>query len=416
MKRFISLLALYVAVLLCLGAASVNQIKFFTDYPNSAPVGSDFMLFQRNSTYVNATVSQALGVWFNNPAFTGSGSIVGNFNIGGTLTVGGAVITGVTYYGDGSGLSNVASQVYLKNLNDNGTNETFWGVTSFQELDVLNAYLTNTFTFLTNAQFLKTDGNGQVQMGVELPGTNVLLSAGANINFSTNGSGGIAISSSGTNSIDTITNNLFVTTNLIVYNSLTVVSNVYATTNFSTNLYFVSGKGNTLNVTNLYISAPGSLNNSNVTANTIATWGPAKDLTNGTTTADLNLTGNVLGITAGASPTLNLVNSTNLVYRYTTNALTAITMTFGKAYTTNVSSANIVFTAINAQDLAALETVCLFATNSGGTDRTITLPNGIGSPGLGLPPVITVTNKQSCWIYVQHYGALATNCWFIPSY
>src|SRR6516162_7139101 len=70
MKRFTSLLALYVAVLMCLGAATVNSIKFFTDYPNSAPVSSDFMLFQRNQSYVNATVSQALGVWFNNPAFT----------------------------------------------------------------------------------------------------------------------------------------------------------------------------------------------------------------------------------------------------------------------------------------------------------------------------------------------------------
>ena len=398
MKRFTSLLALYVAVLMCLGAATVNSIKFFTDYPNSAPVSSDFMLFQRNQSYVNATVSQALGVWFNNPAFTGSGSIVGNFNIGGTLTVGGAVITGVTYYGDGSGLSNVANQVYLKKANDNGTNESFWGQTFFQELDVTTAYLTNLFTFITNAPALGTDGNGMLILG------------SVNTNFN-------ATNITIYNSL-TVYSNAYISTNFStnLYVSQAFITNLYVSTNFSTNLYFVSGKGNTLTVTNVFIAAPGSLNNSNVTANTIATWGPAKDLTNGTTTADLNLTGNVLGITAGASPTLNLVNSTNLVYRYTTNAVTTIVMTFGKAYTTNVSSADITFTAINAQDLAALETVCLFATNSSGSDHKITLPNGIGSPGLGTPPVITVTNKQSCWIYVQHYGNQATNCWFIPTY
>jgi hypothetical protein len=117
-----------------------------------------------------------------------------------------------------------------------------------------------------------------------------------------------------------------------------------------------------------------------------------------------------------ALTTADFSSATNLTYKYTTNAVTALALTFGKSYFTNVSTANIVFTAINAQDLAATETCILRCTNSSGSDWTVTLPNGIGSPGLGLPPVITVTNKQSCRIYVEHYANQQTNAWFIATY
>src|SRR5678815_3217718 len=123
---------LVVAIMLfsaCFVSAATFTIKLYTDFPNSTPVSSDFLLFQRGGNFINSAQSQYLPVWFNNPVFTGNGSINGSFNIGGTLTVGGAVITGTTFYGDGSGLSNVSSQVYFKNLNDNGTNETFWTTT-----------------------------------------------------------------------------------------------------------------------------------------------------------------------------------------------------------------------------------------------------------------------------------------------
>lgn len=299
MKKYLPWLLL--VPLLCLGAAQVNKITLFTDWPNSTPVSSDFLLFQRNGTFFSSAQSQFLPTWFNNPVFTGNGSINGAFNVGGTLTVGGAVITGVTYFGDGSGLSNVASQVYLKNINDNGTNETFWssifnGISTFQEIDAQTAYFTNYFTFLTNSQYLATDGNGKVIKGPGLPATNVLLSAGDNVVFTTNLDGTIVIAGSATNVTTVTTNNTFVNTNVFISTSNSFFNNTYITnlytvnntnntfvntnlfisisnayftnntfinTNFSTNLFFVSGKGNTVVITNVFVAEQGLLVNSN---------------------------------------------------------------------------------------------------------------------------------------------------------
>ena len=196
---------------------------------------------------------------------------------------------------------------FVLTLNGFGTNVSFFGTNLFEVGDFQALNVTNFFTELTNAPFLKTDGDGEVVAGIELPGTNVLLSAGANISFTTNGSGGIEIASSGTNVVDTSTNNLIVVTNIIVYSNVTVlgntyistnfstnfyssisyitnlysvtsiitnlyvsqgfITNLYATTNFSTNLFFVSGKGNTLIITNLYVSEQGVLVNSNTAIN-----------------------------------------------------------------------------------------------------------------------------------------------------
>lgn len=324
MKKYLWLLL----VPLCVGAT----IKLFTDYPNSTPVSSDFLLFQRNGTYFSSAQSQFLPVWFNNPVFTGNGSINGAFNVGGTLTVGGAVITGVTYFGDGSGLSNVASQVYLKNINDNGTNETFWssifnGISTFQEIDATSAYFTNLFTFLTNAQYTATDGNGKLIAGTGLPATNVLLSAGANIVFSTNGSGAITISSSGTNVITTITNNTFVNTNTFISTSNAYFNNLYVTnfygdTNFTTNVFFVSGKGNTLIITN-NLSVGGVQTNLNIAASSAVITKADQVLTNAVNAVGV-FTNSATGppsfgliqsnvIAAGISPILNLQSSTNLL-------------------------------------------------------------------------------------------------------
>jgi hypothetical protein len=353
-----------------------------------------------------------------------------------------------------------ATNIYTTNIY---TTNLITGTLNADELDVDLLYATNFFTLYTNAPYLNTDGNGKLTVGSSLSPTNFNWAPGANISFTTNGSGKVTVAGSATNIINVVSNNLTVTTNLIVYDSITVQTNVtinqnlFVTTNFSTNLYFVSGKGNTLNVTNLYISALGSLNNSNATANSIATWGPAKDLTNGSVAARLSFSGNALDLasgvatpgtyrsvtvdtygrtTAGTTPTTfsgyaisdsaaNLFSAlttwdgsswTNLTYKYTTNAVTGLTLTFGKNYFTNVSTANITISAVNATDVAAMETLCIRCTNSSGSDFTVTLPNGIGSPGLGLPPVITVTNKHETRIYIQHDGNQSTNCWFIPTY
>ena len=122
--------------------------------------------------------------------------------------------------------------------------------TILNEVDVKNLYGSNAFfTTLTNAPFVMGDANGQLQLGVELPGTNVLLSAGNNVQFTTNGDGTIVIASTATNVINTITNNLLVTTNIIVYSNLTVLQSLYVSTNFSTNFY-----STTAYITNLYTS------------------------------------------------------------------------------------------------------------------------------------------------------------------
>jgi len=386
MKKIISAAVILVTLTVC------AKIILYTDKPNAVPVDSDFFSLQRNSDYISASVAQVRGSWFNNPVFTGtvtgitninfitvsSTTNINNFDFTTNLIVNNEFVTNITVEVPGgfTNLNLTPKTVMWADVNDaegsipnasgvltnNGTGGIgFNNKIQLDEIDALNFFPTNFFTGLTNYSVLGTDSNGLLTLGSS-------------------------------------------TTNLTVTN-LTVTT-IYASTNFSTNLFFVSGKGNTLVITN-------NLNLQYLSASKLVATDGAKNLTNADVSANLSFSGNVLDI--ASTPTINLVNSTNLVYRYTTKALTAITMTFGKAYMTNVS-ANIVFTAVNAQDLAALETVCLFATNSGGTDRTITLPNGIGSPGLGLPPVITVTNKQSCWIYVQHYGNQATNCWFIPSY
>lgn len=102
---------------------------------------------------------------------------------------------------------------------------------------------------------------------------------------------------------------------------------------------------------------------------------------------------------------------TNLIYRYTTNPIPALSMTFSKAYFTNLS-ASITISSLLAQDLTAFETGVLFATNSSGSDWSVTMPSGVwGTPGSGTPPVLWCTNKQLTVIYFEHYGALMTNTW-----
>lgn len=176
MRRTLTLTLLLFLTLPCSAA-----IKFFTDYPNSTPLDSDFFVLQRNQSYINSTPAQVRVTWFLNPVFTGNGSISGTF-------------TATTYFGDGSSLTGIPSgpamtnyvnsvsnalflalqsslqNSFVLNLNGNATNLTMWGTTVFDTLEVANAYFTNAFFLHTNWSFIGLDGNGQiVQVN---PGTN----------------------------------------------------------------------------------------------------------------------------------------------------------------------------------------------------------------------------------------------------
>ena len=453
-------------------AAQTFTIKLYTDFPNSTPVSSDFLLFQRGNNFINSAQSQYLPVWFNNPVFTGNGSINGTFNVGSTLTVGGAVITGVTYYGDGSGLSNVASQVYMKNINDSGTNETFWtttfnGVSTFDEIDAETLYGTNLFTFFTNAPFLKTDGDGKMAAGVTLEGTNVLLSAGANIVFTTNGSGGIEIASSGTNTVDTSTNNLIVVTNVIVYDSITVqsnitVQNIYAvtnfstnfystianittlnvTTNFSTNLFFVSGKGNTLIITNLYVAEQGVLVNSNTAINSAvitddkhaytnaanahgaftnsATGPPSFGLLQNTEMQNSSITVQNASVSLGGStlaqgskPVFDLQSSTNLLLASVSSPTNGVSTASSIDFTVPEAVTNIAG-AVSQTSLANFNQTNInhairYYVNRTGSDQTITVGSWETDSGRTSATTYTCTNNTTLALMFSAYIGQFTN-------
>lgn len=206
------------------------KIILYTDKPNAVPVDSDFFSLQRNSDYISASVSQVRGSWFNNPQFTGNGSISGGFSAGGVFSGNGQGLTNV------NGFSSNATFITLQsttNVNIYQTNNTFvttnitvevpGGVTNLNltpnslmqsdandaeaslpngtgvltnngtggmgfttklvldEVDAKNFYPTNLFTGITNA-LLSTDGNGVVTnvgigSGLSLSG-NVLSASG----------------------------------------------------------------------------------------------------------------------------------------------------------------------------------------------------------------------------------------------
>lgn len=425
-------------------------IKFFTDYPNSVPVGSDFFVLQRNQSYINASRDQVKNDWFNNPIFTGTitgdGSGLTNVN-NMSQTVSNFNATFITNFMEFStnlfvtqefvtnlyatteivtnlyATTEIVTNLFVTNLfalngnfiqdnNGNGTNTSFWGTTYFDELDVLNAYLTNAYTFITNAQYLKTDGDGKIIRGTGLPATNVLLSAGANITFTTNVDGTIVITGSATNIIDTSTNNLIVVTNIIVYSNLTVLQNIYANTNFSTNLYFVSGKGNTLIVTN--VAVYGTQTNFNIAASSAVITKSDQVLTNA-----VNAHG-VFTNSATGPPSFGLVQDTELQSSYTvqTNNGGGAALVGGA----NGVSATVYLTNITAATTLASFTwpttrasgIKIYVTCSGGTDRVLTFPNGCTGAGYGTPPAITVTNAKAAYFDVICIPGVSTNVFWSP--
>lgn len=152
MRKTPTLTITFVVCLIALTA--LGAIIRYTDKPNSIAVGSDFFSLQRNQDYINTSVNQFSNMLYTSPFFTGNGQISGNWIVGGTL------------YGNGAGLSNVATAVYFLSTNGVGQNPTFYGGGTFfgayyfDEVDAKNFYPTNVFLNITN-KVLSTDANGQ---------------------------------------------------------------------------------------------------------------------------------------------------------------------------------------------------------------------------------------------------------------
>jgi hypothetical protein len=537
MKRMTKLMRkILLMAVVPLALLSVAAIKFYTDYPNSVPIGSDFFSLQRNQSYINASVSQVKSDWFNNPVFTGSGGIQGNWRVDSFMSVGGYLAISGVYYGDGTGLSNLltsATNTYINNFTNNTfitTNTAFiqtninntsiitnvslvnnqyvtnltvvvpggltnlnatpktlawwdlndaiasipngnglltnssgdigWSLSvAFDDLNVTDAYLTNVFTFLTNAAYLATDANGMIVAGTGTISNNTTIVNNFSANY--------------------ITNNTFYGTNLYA-------TTIYGATNFSTNLYYVTGKGNTLIITNVSIAgvqtnlniaasslvstkADQVLTNANVgnflsfSGNTLSASGSSANLataltdetgaglvvfSGSPTETNTTIKGNVQGTNA-LSVTVNRVDitnnlggftqtgvnntntgtvgagggfignitgnltgdisaGTNLIYRYTTNIVGAANFVFGKAYWTNIT-ANFTFPALTMQDNAAMETLSVWVTNSGASTFTATINGVAGAPGHVVPAVFYCTNATVTEIDLSHFGVLWTN-------
>lgn len=105
---------------------------------------------------------------------------------------------------------------------------------------------------------------------------------------------------------------------------------------------------------------------------------------------------------------------TNLHYAFTTNAVNTGVYAFGnKAYQTN-TTANVTLGAFDSVDPALYESFIIYVNVSGGTDRTVTMPNGVvGPPGYGTPAVFYCTNGVLTKIIVDHYGRQNTNAYKI---
>jgi hypothetical protein len=374
-------------------------IKFFSDYPNSTPLDSDLFVLQRNSSYINSSPAQVRQTWFNTPVFTG------------------------VMYGDGSGLTNlsalsqtvsnfnatyitnfveyttnlfasteivtnlyvsteIVTNLYVTNffaLNGNfidnnggqGTNITLWGTTSFDELDVTTAVITNLYTLITNAPLLSTDGDGKVQAS----------------NF------------------------------LVATNNDTVVSNgLYAQIT-------ASGPANLANATNETTRQINSLTN-NVAASNIISGGlisaSVMDLIRATNevTRQINSATNIYASLGSAVSGMEL--ATNFSYIVKTNngggnaLVGGASGTAATVYLTNITAATTLASFTWPNNVAS--GIKMYATCSGGTDRILTFPNGCTGAGLGTPPAVTVTNAKAAWFDVICIPGVNTNVFWSPVY
>ena len=341
---------------------------------------------------------------------------------------------------------------FIADNNGNGTNTTLWGTTIFDELDVDQAFIINLFILVTNAPLLSTDGNGQVIATSGLRATNVSYGAGANITFTTNVDGSVTVAASGTLSSQVYasnvvsggllspsvedliraTNNDTVVSNSIVARTITIAGTANQVTSSAGAQDLTANRTWTLSTPSPFI-APGVVSATGLTNSGFAAIGVVTNDANGklyTTplvdpallnliratnndavvtnevTRQINSSTNIYASLGTAISDLSL--GTNLTYKYTTNIVGAANFVFGKAYWTN-ATANFTFPALTMQDNAAMETMVIMVTNSGGSTITATINGVSGGPAHTIPSVFYCTNAAVTEIDVKHFGVLWTN-------
>ncbi len=450
--------------MLCEGAT----IKLFTDYPNSVPVDSDFLLFQRGGSYVNASQSQFLPVWLSNIVLTNASltnltvnnlystyitnlleystnlyvttnftdvSYVTNLFVDNSITTN-AYITNLTvnnitnntfsttnvtinYPGGLTNLNLTAKTVMWADdnkavssvanalgilTNDSAGNVGFSTTLSLTEIDALNFYPTNLFTGLTNYNLLGTDANGLLTLG-----------SGAITNITI------------TNAyIQNLTNNTFVNTNIFISTSNAYFNNVYATntffdTNFVTNLYFVSGKGNTLIITN--VAVYGVQTNFNIAASSAVITKADQVLTNAVNAVGA-FTNSSTGppsfgliqsnvIAAGISPILNLQVATNLLLASVSSPTNGVSTASSIDFTlpeavTNIAGAVSQTSVLNFNQTNINHAIRWYV-NRTGSDQTITVGTWETDSGRTSATTYTCTNNTTLGLMYTLYAGQFTN-------
>lgn len=367
------LFAAFVLVMLS-SSCFAATIKFFTDYPNTVPVGSDFFVFQRNQSYINSTVSQVKGDWFNNPSFTGNGSISGAFGVGGLLSVNGI------YYGNGAGLTNVPVSSTNVNLTFI-TNNILYSTNIFATTNFID------YSFTTNL-FVTTEYVTNLYVTTNFVDNSITTNLFVTQEYVTNIVAG------------TITNNTFFTTNVFVDNSVTINSNLtvqtitnntfYSTnttieniTNvnlYSTNITVQNITNNTFITTNVVINQTGGLTNFNAVPSTLAYWDvndALSSLPNATGVLTNNGSG---GVGFSTSLSLSEIDAQNF---YPTNMFTGITNSVlgtdgdGKLIATNTSSITVSGTNVNWTPILWVGPTNLIVANNGYQQYATATPTSI---------------------------------------
>ncbi len=322
-------------------------------------VTSNFFQASKGGTIINTNVLIATSNAFFNNTYVTNITIVN----GGALTNLAVTPSTLAWWDINKAIGSIPNAAGFL-TNDGVGNIGFNTVLAVTEIDAQNAYLTNTFLFITNAPALATDGNGKA------------LAA------STSGSGSIVLlSGSPTSTNETIKGSVNGT------NALSVTVNRVDITN---NLGGFTQTG--VNNTNTGTVGSGGGFIGNITG---------------------NLTGNVTG---------DLSNGTNNGFGLKTNNLGGGAFVFGgpgtgaTLYDTNITAA----TTLKPFDITACGSTAggmkIYSTCSGGTDRILTFPNGCSGAGLGTPPAVTITNAKGAFFDVIYKpGAVpVTNVFWSP--